>query len=77
MLFKMLTQLQLSLSTVHFLFTFLTQHLGLSIFDPECSVIDYEMFCLHCTVHTSYVGMKDLKVLWAKSNLDCKYKKSS
>jgi len=33
--FKILTQLQLSLSTVHFLNTFLTQHLGLSIFDPN------------------------------------------
>jgi len=27
--------LQLSLSTVHYLITFLTQHLGLSIFDPN------------------------------------------
>jgi len=33
MLFKILTQLQLSLSTVHFLIAFLTQHFGLSIFD--------------------------------------------
>jgi len=32
MQFKILTQLQLSLSTV---ITFLTQHLGLSIFDPN------------------------------------------
>jgi len=35
------TKLQLSLSTVHFLIGFLTQHLGLSIFDPnllECAV---------------------------------------
>jgi len=35
------TKLQLSLSTVHFLIAFLTQHLGLSIFDPnllECAV---------------------------------------
>jgi len=31
MTFKMLTQL----SSVHFLITFLTQHLGLSIFDPN------------------------------------------
>jgi len=31
-----LTQLQLSLSTVHFfVVAFLTQHLGLSIFDPN------------------------------------------
>jgi len=27
--------LKLSLSTVHFLITFLAQHLGLSIFDPK------------------------------------------
>jgi len=33
--FQILTQLQHSLSTVHFLITFLTQHLGLSIFDPN------------------------------------------
>jgi len=35
MSFKILTQLQLSLSTVSFVITFLTQHLGLSIFDPN------------------------------------------
>jgi len=35
MSFKMFTQLQLSLLTVYFLITFLTQHLGLSIFDPN------------------------------------------
>jgi len=35
MSFKILTQLQLSLSTVHFCIAFLTQHLGLSIFDPR------------------------------------------
>jgi len=31
----MVTQLHLPLSTVIFLITFLTQHLGLSIFDPN------------------------------------------
>jgi len=33
--FNIWTRLQLSLSTVHFLISFLTQHLGLSIFDPN------------------------------------------
>jgi len=33
--FKKLTQLQLSLSAVFFLITFLTQHLGLTKFDPK------------------------------------------
>jgi len=32
--FKIVTQLQLSLSTLHFLITFFNPNLGLSIFDP-------------------------------------------
>jgi len=35
MSFQILTQLQFSLSTAHFLIGFLLQHLGLSIFDPN------------------------------------------
>jgi len=35
MSFKNFAQLQLSDSTVHFLIAFLTQDLGLSIFDPN------------------------------------------
>jgi len=42
MSFKILTQLQLSLSTVQFLISFLTHHLGLSIFDPN---LDFRVLC--------------------------------
>jgi len=50
--FKMLTQLQLLLSAVHFLITFLTQHLGWSIFDPNLGS-NNPGFCVRSVVKKS------------------------